>query len=93
MSVRAHRVINIKTADATFDMWHDVEVVKWLERNTGFLEPLFDGTGLTEVRVDDLEEMLEEIGDKISEDVKKNLVKDIKIAKKQGNEFISYLCY
>lgn len=93
MSVRAYRVIEIQKAGESFNLWYDNEITEWLARNTSFFEPMIDGTGLTEVSVEDLEEMLKEIGDKISEDVKGNLIRDIEITKKRGESYVTYYCY
>lgn len=93
MSVRAYRVLKIETAGESFNLWHDIEVTRWLEKNTGFFESMVDGTGVMDVSIEDLEEMLKEIGDKIPEHVKKNIRDDIEFAKKQGDDYVTYYCY
>jgi hypothetical protein len=94
MSIRAHRVEEIKTNGGSFNLWHDEKVVDWLRQNTCFFEPLnLDWCGLTEVEVDDLKTMLSEIGDEIDEDTKKAIMEDIRSAEDQDNSYVQYYCY
>jgi len=95
MSIRAHRVIEIKTdGEDSFNLWHEDEIVVWLEKNTSFFSPLNeDSCGLTNVSVEDLKTMLSEIGGKIDGDVKEAIEKDIKFAEEQRDEYLKYYCY
>jgi len=95
MSVRAYRVIKIETAHPeSFNLWHDDEVLGWLEEHTDFLDNLDrDGNGLTSILVEDLERMLAEIGDSLNKDTKERIEADIKFAKSRDDEVIKYYCY
>lgn len=94
MSIRAHRVEEIKTSGESFNLWHDEKIVKWLEKKTFFFESLNeDWCGLTEVEVDDLKAMLSEIGGQISECARKAIEEDIKIAKSKDDWYVRYYCY
>jgi len=95
MSVRAYRVIKIETAHPeSFNLWHNDEILGWLEEHTNFLDSLdTDGNGLTSILVEDLERMLAEIGDSIDKDTKERIEGDIEFAKSQGDEVIQYYCY
>ncbi len=94
MSIRAHRVEEIKTGGESFNLWHDEKIVKWLEKKTFFFESLNeDYCGLAEVEVDDLKAMLSEIGEQISQDQRKAIEEDIQFAKDKGNWYIRYYCF
>jgi len=95
MSVRAYRVIKIETAHPeSFNLWHDKEILGWLERHTDFIDNLDrDGNGLTYILVEDLERMLAEIGDSLNKDTKERIEADIKFAKSRDDEVIQYYCY
>ena len=97
MSVRAHRVIKIKTEPvATFNLWSDngVNIVNHLNLFNGMND---DGGGLVELVIEEAEEMLamtdEERGFTIEPDTAEALRKDINIEKGKGNNCIEYLCY
>jgi hypothetical protein len=94
MSIRAHRVIEIKTSGSSFNLYHDEDVTDWLEMHTYFFHSLNeDSCGLTGVSVEELKDMLSEIGEKLHEDVKKSIKEDIEFAESQGNGYVQYYCY
>jgi hypothetical protein len=94
MSIRAHRVVEIKTHEDSFNLWHDDEIVEWLGKKTSFFHPLSDDScGLTEVSVGDLKAMLSEIGDKLDDHVKRAIQSDISFAEERGDEYVTYYCY
>jgi hypothetical protein len=94
MSIRAHRVIEIKTSGSSFNLYHDEDVTDWLGEHTSFNGTLnCDCCGLTEVSVEGLKDMLSEIGEKLDEDVKKSIKEDIEFAESQGDEYVQYYCY
>jgi hypothetical protein len=94
MSTRAHRVIKIETSGESFSLWHDEEIMDWLEGHTLFFDPLNeDACGLTEVSIKDLKTMLLAIGGKIDKDVKKAIEQDIQFAEDQGDECVQYYCF
>ncbi|MBM4350049.1 MAG: hypothetical protein FJ106_09230 [Deltaproteobacteria bacterium] len=94
MSIRAHRVEEIRTSGESFNLWHDEKIIKWLEKKTFFFESLNeDCCGLTGVEVDDLKAMLSEIGGQISEWARKAIEEDIKMAKSKDDWYVQYHCY
>jgi len=94
MSIRAHRVEEIKVKGESFNLWHDRSVVDWLMANTSFFDSLnFDCFGLTEVSIDNLKRMLSEIGDEIDPDIREAIEEDIRVSLERGDEFVSYYCY
>ncbi|MBS3906299.1 MAG: hypothetical protein KGZ49_04590 [Syntrophaceae bacterium] len=94
MSIRAHRVEEIKTSGESFNLWHDEKIIKWLEKKTFFFESLNeDLCGFAEVEVDDLKAMLSEIGGQISERQRKSIEDDIRIAAGQDSWYIRYYCF
>lgn len=98
MSVRAYKIRKIDYANNdTFNLWHHNKLNDLLEEN-GFYDTLVDGTGITEIPVDILEEALKkdlaDDNDKEEEKyIKDNIRKDIKWAKKRGRDYIQYYCF
>jgi hypothetical protein len=94
MSVRAYRVVEIKTGGESFNLWHDEKVVDWLENKTSFFNSLNeDGCGLTYLEVDNLKTMLSEIGSEMDEYARKAIKEDISFAEQQGDSYVQYYCY
>jgi hypothetical protein len=94
MSIRAHRVTEIKTSGVSFNLYHDDYLIDWLEEHTSFFNPLnCDCCGLTDLSIEDLKTMLSEIGEKLDEDVRKSIEKDIEFAESQGDEYVQYYCF
>jgi len=94
MSIRAHRVVEVKTSAVSFNLYHDTNVAGWLDRHTSFFNPLnCDCCGLTEVSVDDLKAMLSEIGGEMEEGLRNSIEADIKFAEDRGDEYVQYYCY
>jgi len=94
MSIRAHRVTEIKTSGESFNLYHDEDVINWLEEHTSFFCFLNDDScGLTDVSVKDLKTMLSEIGGGLDEDARKSIEKDIEFAESQGDSYVQYYCY
>lgn len=90
MSVRAYRINKIDHSDVpTFNLWHDENIIKWLESNCGFVNEEKD---IIELAVSSLEALLK--SDVEIEDItRKDIEIDIDWAKKEGEEYIQYLCY
>jgi len=94
MSIRAHRVEEIKTNGDSFNLWHDEKITDWLERKTFFFNSLNgDCCGLTMVEVDDLKAMLSEIGKEINEDTRRAIEEDVRFAEERGDWLVQYYCY
>jgi len=58
MSVRAYRVNKLEWENrATFNLWHDKEIIEWLENNTSFYDGLNSdcSSGITELSISDIE--------------------------------------
>lgn len=94
MSVRAYRVDEIKTNGVSFNLWHDVEVTRWLKEKTGFFQRLNgDFCGLAVVGIDELEAMLSEIGPRLDDAVRESIEEDIEFARASGKDYVQYICY
>ena len=90
MSVRAYRVIEIKHEPAdSFNLWHDEELVEFFDTHYGFYDTLNEGSGITELPVEALEEAIKEL--KLDDDVVQALKRDIEAGKDTG--YVSYYCY
>jgi len=91
--IKVYRVIRIETADeATFDLSRDKEISEWLKAHTDFFSSVDkQGNGLTSLFVEDLERMLDEIGDRIDEDTKNKIREDMELAINEDNTVIDYL--
>lgn len=92
MSIRAYKVIEIKTEESpSFNLWRDEELMSLLA-DEGFYDKLVDGCGIAEVEVDALESAVKKVKD-IDEDTKRSILSDIKNARKNGDSHIEYSCY
>ena len=94
MSVRAYRVKNINFANGeSFNLWHDEKLMEFFEEN-GFYETLNEGTGLTELLIETLQEAVDKAKElELDEYQVKALKKDIKWGKKEGWEYVRYYCF
>lgn len=91
MSVRAYRVEKIDTATPnSFNLWHDTELVDYLDEECGFFENLGDGGGLTEVPITVLRSAIKELN--LDPDTIKCLEQDIEAGEKD-NGFVTYYCF
>jgi hypothetical protein len=97
MSVNARRIIGIKTEDSylSFNLWKDKKLVDFLDSEGDFFGHLTsDGTGITEARVEVLEQAVIRGSElELDSNTIANLKKDIAWAKKRGEEFVQYYCY
>jgi len=93
MSIRAYRVKNIEhEQNETFNLWHDETLMEFLE-GYGFYNQLNDDArGITNISVKALKEAMKEVKELDSE-TKRCILKDIKEAEKNGEEYIQYYCY
>lgn len=97
MSVRAHRVLEIKTVAESFNLWHDGKLCNFIdqENDTGFWHHLnADGCGLVELNIETIKKILEnseklEVDEYDIEDFKKAL----EWAQKNNTEWVQYYCY
>jgi hypothetical protein len=94
MSVRAYRVIEIKTAKPdTFNLWHDEKLVNFFASEHGFFESMVDGSGLTQLSIEALKEALGKSELELDDDMKEALKRDIQAAEEAGDEYVQYYCY
>jgi hypothetical protein len=92
MSIRAYRVMEIKTNGPSFNLWEDEDLVEWLDKKTAFFQSLnFDAVGLTEIDVDELKRALVEIND-LKQDIRKAIEEDINAAEEIGRDYVQYYC-
>lgn len=91
MSVRAFRVKKIDiNKESTFDLWRNEKLVEFLDITSELDEDL--GSTI-KISIDVLEEAVDKKDElKLDEFVVNKIKKDIKIAKKNGNEYITYYC-
>jgi hypothetical protein len=95
MSVRAYRLIEIKTEDTpSFNLWHDHNLRNFIDEDGELYSHLAsDGTGIAEVPVRRLKravKMSTELN--IDEKTVNQLKKDIAAAKSNKDECIAYFC-
>lgn len=93
MSVRAYRVKKIDRVDeSSFNLWHDKELVGWLDRREGFYEKLdSSGGGMVEFPVETLREALKEVN--MPDDVRVRLQADIEACEESDEEYVQYDCF
>jgi len=90
MSVRAHRVEEIKFGGESFNLWHDQDIVDYLD-DKGLLEQLnMDMGGFIEVSIRDLRNMLAVASD---EDTRKALIADMEWAEENECDTVMYYCF
>ena len=97
MSVRAHRVVEIKVEESytSFNLWHDDKLMQFLDEESNFFSQLTDdGTGVADVAVEVLKRALEQAKKlKIDLDTVECLKKDIEWAEARSEGFIQYYCF
>jgi hypothetical protein len=94
MSIRAYRVIKIECAQPnSFNLWHDGNLVNFLDREYGFFEGMNEGGDLTEVLIEGLREALANPELELDEYIVEALKRDIEAADQEGDEYIQYYCY
>lgn len=93
MSVRAYRIDKIEIERGeTFNLWHDGELMDFLD-SEGCLASLNDDScGILEVSVEQLKRALEEV-DNLDEETKKAIKEDIDWIKRKKGEYILYDCF
>jgi len=97
MSVIARRIIEIKieTEYNSFNLWHDRKLMDFLDTEGDFFSQLTaDGTGISEVSVEVLEDAVSKaIELELDDDTVTNLKKDIAWAKEHNEVNVQYYCY
>jgi len=93
MSVRAYRIDKIEIERGeTFNLWHDGELMDFLDSEGCLASLNGDSCGILEVSVEQLERALEEV-DNLDEETKKAIKEDIDWAKRKKGEYILYNCF
>ena len=95
MSLRAYRVIEVKSETSSFNLWHDQKLVQFLDKEVWFSDNLNShGTGLTEVPVRILERAVR-MATKLNlgEETVRRLERDIAAVKSTGEKSVTYYCY
>lgn len=94
MSIRAYRITKIENvASPSWNISHNENILDFLS-NDLWDGRNYDGAGIIEVRVECLEQLLEEdSGVKLDEYEREAIAKDIAWANKRGNDYIQYYCY
>ena len=92
MSIRAYRVIKIETARPnSFNLYHDIELVNFFDKEYGFYEHITEGTGLTELPIEALERAIAEVP--MGEEIQEALHKDIEACRAKKEEYVQYYCF
>jgi hypothetical protein len=95
MSLRAYRIIEITSEEASFNLWHDHELMQFLHAEADFFGGLgSDGTGLTSVPVGILQKAVRRATKlKLSAETVKRLKQDVAWAKSNKDETVTYHCF
>jgi hypothetical protein len=90
MSVRAYRITTIEYAHPdSFNLWHDAELVEFLEKNDYLSALNLDSCGICEIPTELLQEAVDTVN--LSPETKANLLKDIQLCSEQG--YVTYYCF
>ncbi len=93
MSIRAHRVIEVKTADyETFSLTHDTKLAAFLASEEFIYDALTpNGNGMVGIPVKTLKRVIKRANNlELSEGVVDAIKKDIAFAESRGDEFVDY---
>lgn len=94
MGTWARRVIEIKMADASFKFQDESDLVDFLNAEINVYSNLHDGGGMIDVPLNVLREAVRKAGElKLSEETIKHLKEDIKFAKLNNDEPVTYSCF
>jgi len=94
MSIRAHRVIRKELADSSFNLWHDTDIVDFLETGSHFFEGRnSDGIGMIEVPLMRLKELLANYKWEAQDYRKDAIEADVAWAEENDREFVEYDCF
>ena len=91
MSNRAYRCEIKHVENETFNCWWDDPITEWLRDNTDFNDSLFEGpTGVSFISVKNWQKLLKDLKGKLSKDRIKSIKTDLKWAKENKKDYISY---
>ena len=94
MSVRAYRIIEITSEEASFNLWHDRKLMDFLDGEAQFSSYLSDGVGLADVPVSILKRAVRMAAKlDLSIETLKRLKQDIESVKSSGDETVTYYCF
>jgi hypothetical protein len=94
MSIRAYRVIKKELADSSFNLWHDTDIVDFLEKDDSIMDgrtPL--GIGLMDVPVVRLKELLSTYRWEAPDPRKDAIMADVAWADTNKKEYVEYECF
>lgn len=103
MSIRAHPIREITYGGETFNLWHDKYFMELLE-GEGFFETLAEGTGISEISpemIEDMEKQFKEDMSKLDKETiarTKEIFKDLRkemeeSIKRDEGGYVSYYCF
>lgn len=94
MGTWARRVIEIKMADASFNFQDEGNLVDFLDAEIDVYSHLYDGGGMIDVPLNILRKAVRKAGElHLSEKTIKHLKEDIKSAKFNNDESVTYSCF
>jgi hypothetical protein len=96
MSIRAHRIIEIKLAEVpSFNLWHNTKLVQFLDEESDIFSFLnTSGTGEIEISVKVLKKAINSAKKlDIDSDTINSLQEDIDFAKSKNNDYVIYDCF
>jgi hypothetical protein len=84
----------MELADCSFNLWHDTEIMDFLEGDSFFIEGRnYDGVGMIEVPVTRLKELLATYKWETEDYRKKAFEADVAWAEANHNDFVQYDCF
>ena len=96
MSIMAHRVIEIKLAEApSFKLWDNSKLIQFFEERIDFSDSLnANGAGEIEISIKILKKAVKmSKGLEIDKDTMKKLQQDIDFAVSNNNDSVTYECF
>ena len=92
MSVRAHRINKVEYNGESFNLWHDKELVDFLDTEDRLFDQLNeDGCGFAEISVETLKKALAELN--LRPERREAIEADVKWAKERGEDWILYYLF
>ena len=93
MSVRCYRLKRFEYEQkASFNLWNDEALKDFIEQESNFFETFNGEGGYGEVEVSVMQRALDE-GIIKDEELRQNILRDIRLTKKQGDDWIRYYCF
>ena len=94
MSIRAHRVVEIKTEGESFNLRQSRKLVDFLDSEVQFSLYLTNGSGLVDVPISLLRRALKNVKKlELDPNTVKAVKGDIEAAIAAGDDYVQYFCY